>query len=341
MTCKRLGSGACLPVLALLIVSCFLAPQPAAAGEIAAVPQDIERLYASGQYRQAVEVLQTAVQRDPSDASLQYWLGRCLYELRDYGHAITSLEHAVMLDPSQSEYHDWLGKACGRRAEETNPVLSFVGLSLARRAHREFETAVHLDNTNLEAQRDLIRYLLNAPGIVGGGNEHAEQQIDALQRVDPVEADLARAEAFATHKKYEQASAVYQRILDARPSRIGVYFEVAEYDRDHADVEGMRQAIQAGAALAPDDRRLPYYEGVILVMEKKNLDVAEKDLNRYLDTVPDNTEVPARSSAHEWLGVLYEFEDKRDLAAEQYQAALVLDPRDKAPREALKRLEKK
>jgi Tfp pilus assembly protein PilF len=43
-----------------------------------------------------------------------------------------------------------------------------------------------------------------------------------------------------------------------------------------------------------------------------------------------------RSFRPEWLGKLYENEKRPDLAAEQYKAALALDPQNKLAREALK-----
>ena len=89
------------------------------------------------------------------------------------------------------------------------------------------------------------------------------------------------------------------------------------------------------------DRRLSYYRGVALVLEEKDPAVAEKDLRTYIDTVPDNSEVPAHSSAYEWLGKLYENEEKPDLAAEQFKAGLALDPQNKTLREALKKLQKR
>src|SRR5579862_4665844 len=119
---------------------------------------DLEKLIDAGRYRQAAETLQAAVLQSPENASLEYWLGRCYYELHDYSQASSALERAVALDPNRSEYHDWLGKSFGRRAEQGSPFNAFEGLSLAHKTHREFETAVKLDATNLEAQRDLIRF---------------------------------------------------------------------------------------------------------------------------------------------------------------------------------------
>ena len=162
------------------------------------LPAEIERLYNRGLYRQAAEALNAAIQREPEESSLHYWLGRCFYELRDYNRAISSLERSAALEPDRSDYHDWLGKAYGRKAQETNLFSAFSAISLARKSHHEFETAVRLDANNLEAQRDLIRYLLNAPGIVGGSEEAAEQRIQALSAVDPIEGALAQARALRT-----------------------------------------------------------------------------------------------------------------------------------------------
>jgi len=305
------------------------------------LPPDIERLYNGGLYRQAAEALNAAIQREPRESSLHYWLGRCFYELRDYNRAISSLERAIALEPDRSDYHDWLGKAYGRKAQEGNRFTPFTSLSLAHKAHREFEDAVRLDARNLEAQRDLIRYLMNAPGIVGGGDQAAEQQVQALSAVDPVEGALAQAELFVTRKKFDQADQEYQKVLEMKPGRIGVYFEIAEYYRDRGEAERMSEAIAAGAPLAAGDHRLDYYRGIALILEDRAPAEAEADLRHYLDTVPDNANVPSHSTAHEWLGRLYEKEGQLDKAAQEYQAAVSLDPHDKQTSEALKALQKR
>jgi tetratricopeptide (TPR) repeat protein len=302
---------------------------------------EIERLYNRGLYRQAAEALSAAVQREPEEPALHYWLGRCFYELRDYNRAISSLERSVTLDTGRSDYHDWLGKAYGRKAQETNFFSTFSAISLARKSHHEFEAAVRLDANNLEAQRDLIRYLLNAPGIMGGGEDAAEQRIQALSAVDSIEGSLAEGERFVTHKKFDQADQQYRKVLDMKPDRIGVYFEIAEYYRDRGDGERMSSAIEEGAPLAPADHRLGYYRGIALVLEKGSPDEAERQLRTYLDTVPDNANVPSHSTAHAWLGKLYEREGQLDKAAREYQAALTLDPHDKQASEGLKGLQKR
>ena len=314
---------------------------PVAGAAVRELPADIERLYNGGLYRQAAESLNAAIQREPKESSLHYWLGRCFYELRDYNRAITSLERAIALEPERSDYHDWLGKSYGRKAEETNRFSAFSSISLAHKTHREFEVAVRLDANNLEAQRDLIRYLLTAPGIVGGSEGAAQQRIHALATVNPIEGTLAQAELFASRKKFDAADNEYRKALDLKPERIGVYFEIAEYYRDRGDAARMSEAVESGAPLAPADHRLDYYRGIALVLAKESPAEADRDLHRYLDSVPDNANVPSHSTVHEWLGKLYERQGQLDRAAQEYQAALVLDPHNKQAAEALKALQRR
>jgi tetratricopeptide (TPR) repeat protein len=200
---------------------------------------------------------------------------------------------------------------------------------------------VHLDATNINAQRDLIAFMANAPANLGGGDKHAMEQIRALSAVNLVEGALALADLYTVRKKFDQAGEEYQNVLKSVPTSIAADLEVADYYRDRSDPEHMEQAVEAAAKIDPADRRLSYYRGVALVLQKKDPGSAEKDLRTYIDAVPDNSEIPTHSSAYEFLGKLYDNEKKPDEAAKQYQAAMDLDPQNKAAREALKNLHKK
>ncbi len=329
-----------LPTLVLMLWVGGI-PLRAATLQTSDLPQPIRQLYNSARYSEVVRELEGAIQANPKDATLSYWLGRCYYELGDFAQSIANFEHAISLDPNRSEFHDWLGKAWGRKAEETGRLGAFSALSTARKASHEFALAVNLDASNIEAQRDFIRYLMNAPGIAGGSEDRAQQQIAALEKVDPLEGALARAEFYATHKKFDQAGDEYQKILQMPAHRAGAALEAAEYYRDREDAPHMEQAINVAAKIAPSDPRLKYYRGVMLVLAHKDPQMAEKDLRGYLDAVPSSAEVPPLASAHTWLGRLYEEQGQQDKAIAEYQAALMLDPHEKTAHDNLKRLGKK
>ena len=309
--------------------------------DIPALPAGAATLYDAGQYGRTAEALQAAVAQNPRDASLYYWLGRCYYEVRDFKRSIASWERAVELDSGRSDYHDWLGRAYGRKADEESHSNMAGALSLAHKTRHEFETAVQFDPSNVNAQRDLISFKASAPPSLGGGERQTLEQIRALSAVDPVEGTLARADFYAGRKKFDQADEEYQKVLKSATAKIDAYLEAADYYGDHADAEHFQQAVEAAEKAAPSDRRLSFYRGVALVLEKKDPAAAENDLRAYITSVPDNSEVPSHASTYQWMGRLYENELKPDLAAAQYQTALTLDPQNKAVREALKRLQKK
>jgi tetratricopeptide (TPR) repeat protein len=95
------------------------------------------------------------------------------------------------------------------------------------------------------------------------------------------------------------------------------------------------------ARIDPDDRRLKFYKGVLLVMQGKNPNEAETLLRSYMATVPDNSDLPPHSAAREWLGKLYESLGRFSEAAKEYRVSLTLDPHNKRVEEDLKRVQKK
>ncbi|MGH9702779.1 MAG: hypothetical protein ACRD4K_05350, partial [Candidatus Acidiferrales bacterium] len=93
-------------------------------------------------------------------------------------------------------------------------------------------------------------------------------------------------------------------------------------------------------AVNSSDPRLAYYRGVAGVIEGANLGEAEQYLKSFLASTPDRSDWPSHAAAREWVGKLYEKMGRRMEAAEQYRAALQLDPDRKDAKANLQRLEK-
>ena len=297
---------------------------------------DGQKEYNAGRFNRVVDAMTAAAAKDPNDAALQFLLGQSYYQLGEFPRAIVSLERAVQLSPKESEVHDWLGKSYGRKAEASN-MLSAMGW--ARKTHKEFELAVQLNPMNFEAQRDLIRYEMNAPSIVSGGDDKALKHIEDLEKMDSVQGQLARGEFLTTKKDMAKADALYAKILESNSDRIGVYFEIGDYYRDRPNPEKMNEAVAAAERIDANDRRLKYYRGVSLILNKKGTSEAEQVLKSYLATVPNSSDLPPHASAREWLGKLYETQGRFSESSEQYQMSLALDPHNKSVQEALKRVE--
>jgi tetratricopeptide (TPR) repeat protein len=321
---------------AAVMLACGLCGATVGAGQSSLA--DAQHDFNAGRYNRAVDALNGAIAKSPDDASLHFLLGQSYYQLGEFPRAVGSFERAVQLAPKDSEYRDWLAKSYGRRAEES----VFLGaMGWARKAHREFEIAVELNPQNFEARRDLIRYEMNAPGVIGGGDDKALKQIDALEKIDPIQGQLARGEFLETKKRFPEADAVFAKILESNAERAGVYFEVGDYYRERANAEKLGEAVNRAEHIDSDDRRLKFYKGVFLVMEGKSPTEAEMLLKSYVSTVPDNSDLPPHATALEWLGKLYESQGRFSEAAEQYRLSLSLDPHNKEVEEELKKVQRK
>jgi tetratricopeptide (TPR) repeat protein len=165
--------------------------------------------------------------------------------------------------------------------------------------------------------------------------------VEAIAAIDPVAGHLARGVYDAdAAKKSDQAEKEYREVLAAKPAKIDPYLEVIAFFQQQNKPADMDAAIQAAALVAPNDPRLGYWRGAALTLANSNLAEAEKYLKAYLASTPDRSDWPSHSAARGWLGRVYEAQGKRSEAAEQYRAALQLDPNDKDAKTRLDRLAK-
>ena len=305
------------------------------AGDVSEALKAAQRQFSAGDYSAAITTLESVVQQTPTSAEAFFWLGRSYYELHDYNNAVAQLEKSTQLDGKNSEYHHQLGIAYGARADRER------SFSLAKRVKKEFQTAVQLNPSNIRARRDLMEFCVNAPWIVGGSKDQARTQIEAIEKLDPIEGHLAWGTFYIVGKKWDQAEKEYREVLAAKPKRIEAYFEVADFYIVQNKAQEVQATIDAASQTAPDDPRLAYYRGVQQVLSGTDLARGEEYLKAYLKSTPDRSDWPSHASVQDWLARLYQAEGKRTEAAEHYRAALQLDPTLKDTKARLEQLEKK
>ncbi len=317
------------PLCAAIHSAALLLPQSNASVDSA------RHLFDAGNYAAAIAALKSAIAQNSNSAEAHYWLGRSYYEAKDLDDAVAEGERSIALDAKNSDYHRWLGEYYGGLADREH---SFF---VARKVKREFEAAVKLSPSNIEARRDLEEFEIQAPGIVGGSKDDAKDQADAIAAIDPVQGHLARA-AYDVEvpKKSDLAEKEYQLVLDAHPAKIDPYLEIADFYRQLNRPADMEPALAAAEKVKPGDPRIGFYRAVQHILANNQPGAAEPILKSYLATTPDRSDWPTHASARYWLGRVYEQEGKRQEAAEQYRAALQLDSGYKDARTRLQALEK-
>lgn len=296
---------------------------------------EARRSFEASDYTKAIQVLQTAAAKEPTNGDIQLLLAKSYLELQEHDAAIRSAEKAVALDPKSSLYHEWLGRAYGEKADRAG---WFSAISLAKKTHKEFETAVDLDARNFSARQALVEFDCSAPGMVGGGEDKAQPHIKELLELDPAEGHYAAGNCRRQKKDFAVADAEFTKALESRPKSPELIYDIGDYAVKRGQPERLILVAEAGERAAPSDPRAKFYRAAALVLQKEKAEEAENLLCDYAKTAPKRTGFPSPGAAHAWLGRLYE--NKNDLASarEEFENALRLDPRNKMAQEELKKL---
>src|SRR5229473_572288 len=299
--------------------------------------QAAREAYEASEYGKAAQLLQEAAAQNPGDGEIHLLLAKTYYESQQHDAAIASAERAVAIDPKSSPYHEWLGRAYGEKAGHSGWMSA---ISLAKKARREFAKAVELDERNFSAQQALIEFDCSAPGIVGGGEDKARDEIAKVAALDAAEGHYAAGNCRRQKKDFAAADAEFDKALDAHPTSAALIYDIGDYAVRRQQADRLLAVAEAGKRLAPEDPRGDYYRAVGLILKNQDLAEAERLLRAYLDHARVRSDYPHLSWVRVWLGRSLEAQGSFEAAREEYEAALKSDPKDKNAKEALKRLGK-
>jgi len=320
-------------VPALFILGWMLgSPRLAAAGE-PELAQAIQ-LFEARKFAEAKAALQSIVRLDPRSSQAAYYLGRSYFNQEEFDDAASWLEKAVGLDSASSVYHQWLGRAYAQRAIRAS---LFKRPSLARSVRQEYEKSVALDPENLEARFDLIQFYLVAPGIMGGSTEKARAQAAEIAKRDALKGHRASANIFEAEKKLGDAEQEYLAAVQTNPQSKEARFWLGLFYQGQNRHDKALEVFEAMLKMDPSDAGAYYQIGKIGAISGKNLERAEECLKLYMQREPPEGNPPL-PWAHYRLGMVYEKKGRKDLARQEYEAALKLQPGHKEAKEALKKL---
>jgi tetratricopeptide (TPR) repeat protein len=186
----------------------------------------------------------------------------------------------------------------------------------------------------------LIEFDCSAPGLVGGGEEKAWPQIKQLAEMDAAEGHFAAGNCRRQKKDFAIADEEFTKALESNPKSAELIYDIGDYAARRAEPELLVAVADSGERLAPGDPRGQFYRGVALVLKKENLENAERLLTAYAKKAPIRSGYPRPAWVHAWLGRLFEEQNKMEEAANEFEGALKLDPKNKTAQEAMKRLKK-
>jgi tetratricopeptide (TPR) repeat protein len=298
-------------IICALVFFCFLSRALAAADS----PQD---LIEDGRVDQAIQTLEKEIHAAPT-AEAYNLLCRADFELDAWDDGQAACEKAVSLAPENGLYHLWLGRIYGEKADRAG-FLKAAGL--AKKVHVEFERAVEFDPNSWEARTDLAEFYLEAPGIVGGGEDKARAQAELLLRLNPAMAHWVRARIAQKHKDMDAAEREYRLAIEASHGGARAWVNLAGFYRHIGRLDEMEQALQTMES-RPVDRTAALMDGAsMLYSSGRNDAMAVRLVRRYLASA--TTEEWPAFKAHFLLGQLLEKQGDREAAAGEYRTALAM-----------------
>lgn len=291
------------------------------------------RLFEATDYAEAQRFF-TAIDRGSEGAWVDYYLGRVHLQQEEVEAAIERLIEATETEPDSSLFHLWLGDAYVQRIEQVG-MLKKMGL--AKKARTSFERAVELSPRDYEAREALMGYYLNAPAIAGGGRDKAEQQVAEMKKIDPTKGHLMMGRIHSEDEDWKAAAGEYRQAIEAGDRSAEAYYRLGFAMQQDGDHEAAFSAFEEAIVMDPGDLSAYYQIGRTAIFSKTNLDRAVECLSFYVEQPPQRG-LPGVEHAHWRLGMVYELQDKDELAASEYRAALQLDAGHDEARKALKAL---
>jgi len=301
-----------------------------AAAQASDSPSD---LLAAGRVDDVITTVSGQINSAPNDAASYNFLCRAYFAVSNWDRAISACERAVTLAPNNSEYHLWLGRTYGEKADATS---FFTAAGLAKKVRTEFERAVALDPKNAIGRTDLAEFYLEAPGIVGGGQDKARAQAEALSKLDPVKAHWVNGRLAEKNKDTPRAEREYRAAIAESQGAASAWLNLALFYRNGKRFDDMQAALKH-AANAPIDRPDVLMDAAsTLLRTNRDLPFAVQLVQRYL--VSPTVEQNPPFKAHYLLGNILEKQGDKQGAVKEYQMALALAKDFGRAREALNRV---
>jgi tetratricopeptide (TPR) repeat protein len=287
----------------------------------------------AGEADKAIGLIASLPQRGAGIADAQNLECRVRFTLQQWDTAAGECEQAVRLDSSNSGNHLWLGRALGERADRASFLSAF---SLGKRVRSEFEQAVSLDPHNAPALSDLGEFYREAPGVVGGGLDKAENIAGQLDRINPARAHQLRAAIAESRNDDATAEHELKLAVETSPHPAFQWSVLASFYEHRKRWPDMEEAVRNCAAAAAKDRTagVALYDGAgVLIRARRDPEMAAKMLEDYLAGNSKTEEAPA-FVAHYRLARLLEQLGDRSGAQREQAAGYALASEYRPPQDA-------
>jgi tetratricopeptide (TPR) repeat protein len=301
----------------------FLLILPVVLGAQAPLPNlTPEQLFEAGRLEDAKTAFQAQLAKNKNDPKALYYMGRIVYAQGNSGEAVDWFEKALKQDERSANVHTWLGNALGDEAQRAS---KFRQPFLARRVKTEYERAVQLDPTSIDAREGLVSFYSIAPGFMGGDMDKARAQAAEIGKLNPMRGHVQTARVAERAKDLAGAEREYKAAAAAYPDSALGYNALAVFYRAQHRWDDAFATHERLMAARPQDLPVHLSWAGTSAMSGQHLERGEREAKFFLANAKEAA--PASlSSAHWRLGMIYEKTARKEMARAEYQEALKLWP---------------
>jgi tetratricopeptide (TPR) repeat protein len=258
------------------------------------------KIFEAGNYYGAQKFFTDFLQKNPDNATANYYLGRIAWVNKNNDKASDYFEKATDMDQTNTWFYTWKGINYITLIQQ----VEFIKQGLyAYKALSALETAVGLDSMNALARTYLAGYYSQAPSFAGGSEEKAIEQINLAVAIDSTDMGIQvqRGIIMSTFKQYPDAKRSFEKCMEIDHEFYPAYYQMG------------RMCADAG-----------------LYLEQ-----GEVCLSRFIQNAPKDFDND-RDDAWWLLGNIYMKKGNNTQAREAYEKAVSLNPDNEDYRKSLK-----
>lgn len=261
-----------------------------------------------------------------------------LIEDKDYEAAVQILENLVENDINNWELHHWLGVAYVENSKLPGTGM-FKAMKYLKRGKESLHKATEMNPDDIKARENLAYSYYYPPKIAGGDKDKALEQVAEIEKRDPKLALKISIEFLQFDSEYEQAVEKCEEYITLYPQDYEIYHTLGMIYQDKEEYAKAFKAFETVIAQDPTALNSLYQIGRTSVYSGQKLERGVVCLQTFLQYEPGEDE-PSLDAAHWRLGMIYEKQGKLNLAKDEYEEAVRLDPDDKDYKRSLKNLKK-
>ena len=292
---------------------------------LAQCPVSIQKLAVDQKFDAARAEVDRLLKAKPADDSALACMGEIYEREGKSGDAVDWYEKAVKVNEKDPQHHLSLAGALGTEAQKANKLRQPF---LARRLKTELELAVSLDPKLVDAHEGLRQYYTEAPGIVGGSIDRANEQAEIIAKLNPLRGHLSRASIARHQGDATKAESEYKAAVAEAPDSLFAAYTLGgfyESQKRWADAAAVYDRI---ITQRPAELTAHFLYGRVAAQSGEYAERGEREMRYWIANAPADAPMLTRSASHVRLGTILEHQGKRDAAKTEYETALSINPKN-------------